>query len=252
MRGKACGTVKYLYATGITPAYAGKSKCTRAAVTHTRDHPRLCGEKRPLKGRGFRITGSPPPMRGKGQPIKHFVNVGRITPAYAGKRDMPALRSVSTWDHPRLCGEKTKSHCRFSSSKGSPPPMRGKVFEFPFSISVPRITPAYAGKSSNRVYISDRHRDHPRLCGEKRQGNGTKSVPRGSPPPMRGKVFSVLPACHKFLDHPRLCGEKIRSHIRLEYPKGSPPPMRGKEPEFRCQDFPERITPAYAGKSPTL
>ena len=24
MRGKACGTVKYLYATGITPAYAGK------------------------------------------------------------------------------------------------------------------------------------------------------------------------------------------------------------------------------------
>ena len=189
MRGKACGTVKYLYATGITPAYAGKSKCTRAAVTHTRDHPRLCGEKRPLKGRGFRITGSPPPMRGKGQPIKHFVNVGRITPAYAGKRDMPALRSVSTWDHPRLCGEKTKSHCRFSSSKGSPPPMRGKVFEFPFSISVPRITPAYAGKRTGIPLSRLSRKDHPRLCGEKSNSLKKSKIGLGSPPPMRGKVL---------------------------------------------------------------
>ena len=50
-------------------------------------------------------------------------------------------------------------------------------------------------------------------------------------------------------DHPRLCGEKASFPIRHFGQSGSPPPMRGKVPPVLVQAIPDRITPAYAGKS---
>ena len=70
-----------------------------------------------------------------------------ITPAYAGKSKFIFDSEVSLWDHPRLCGEKGTILTVWSGSKGSPPPMRGKVSELFEKKFVPRITPAYAGKS---------------------------------------------------------------------------------------------------------
>ena len=32
----------------------------------------------------------------------------RITPAYAGKSEEDSLGEALVWDHPRICGEKTK------------------------------------------------------------------------------------------------------------------------------------------------
>ena len=61
-----------------------------------------------------------------------------------------------------------------------------------------RITPAYAGKRLNNEKISNRERDHPRLCGEKRFAAGVLMPACGSPPPMRGKGFAagvLMPAC---------------------------------------------------------
>ena len=52
-----------------------------------------------------------------------------------------------TRDHPRLCGEKVKLTCWQKIGTGSPPPMRGKVAQFPPDYFQTRITPAYAGKS---------------------------------------------------------------------------------------------------------
>ena len=85
MRGKACGTVKYLYATGITPAYAGKSVLGDPHRHLSGDHPRLCGEKSGGTDNCTKMLGSPPPMRGKVSHISCSVPVYRITPAYAGK-----------------------------------------------------------------------------------------------------------------------------------------------------------------------
>ena len=45
MRGKVVGTGLTLKATGITPAYAGKSLLLPAWMLHQGDHPRVCGEK---------------------------------------------------------------------------------------------------------------------------------------------------------------------------------------------------------------
>ena len=49
----------------ITPAYAGKSLPRFAGFIQSQDHPRLCGEKYPVKLLPDVCTGSPPPMRGK-------------------------------------------------------------------------------------------------------------------------------------------------------------------------------------------
>ena len=51
-----------------------------------------------------------------------------------------------------------------------------------------RITPAYAGKSSCLLRLSDKLWDHPRTCGEKIKQKFDNDVDKGSPPHMRGKV----------------------------------------------------------------
>ena len=55
---------------------------------YDRDHPRVCGEKQ-LAVVVLSLT-------------------HRITPAYAGKRELGLDRLPPLWDHPRVCGEKTK------------------------------------------------------------------------------------------------------------------------------------------------
>ena len=67
--------------------------------------------------------------------------------------------------------------------------MRGKEYYTEFILTKNRITPAYAGKSFVLNFGDFRHRDHPRLCGEKWRGFFVKSFYDGSPPPMRGKVL---------------------------------------------------------------
>ena len=54
------------------------------------------------------------------------------------------------------------------------------------------ITPAYAGKRNVKGREAMRKKDHPRLCGEKQQLEYSTKLDKGSPPPMRGKAFSVI------------------------------------------------------------
>ena len=132
---------------GITPAYAGKSQRIFCRSPGNEDHPRLCGEKCLLTLPHSYLIGSPPPMRGKVEPIAARMTDGRITPAYAGKSRDSLIPDCIHKDHPRLCGEK----CSFSPTApmkmGSPPPMRGKVLSALIQERRYRITPAYAGKS---------------------------------------------------------------------------------------------------------
>ena len=114
------------------------------------------------------IGGSPPPMRGKDSVKNHVLTPPGITPAYAGK-SLPAI-SLDTY------------------TSGSPPPMRGKVRQVFDTLDDSRITPAYAGKSGISDKLLSSWQDHPRLCGEKFDNLSRSNQPRGSPPPMRGKV----------------------------------------------------------------
>ena len=228
MRGKVQETADFTHVYRITPAYAGKRVIRSGFHKLFQDHPRLCGEK------DTRITGG---MKDEG-----------ITPAYAGKRALAAVRTPIVRDHPRLCGEKSCTSSRVRSGTGSPPPMRGKGNEIVAYVVADRITPAYAGKRTNKNLVRLFNKDHPRLCGEKLSGTVTPKTDSGSPPPMRGKAplwlgikisDGITPAYagksqilwisdRSQEDHPRLCGEKVTGEINRCSTTGSPPPMRGK------------------------
>ena len=85
MRGKAQYVSGATLQSRITPAYAGKRPFLLSEIICWKDHPRLCGEKPPVGVPDNRITGSPPPMRGKVSKPLDVIGTPGITPAYAGK-----------------------------------------------------------------------------------------------------------------------------------------------------------------------
>ena len=131
-------------------------------------------------------------MRGKGKLNVVGNHIARITPAYAGKSLYSKGGRVVFWDHPRLCGEKFGKTSKACSLVGSPPPMRGKAFNFRHTVKEIGITPAYAGKSLCDQLGVQVRRDHPRLCGEKKHRTYIDSKVKGSPPPMRGKADAIV------------------------------------------------------------
>ena len=212
---------------GITPADAGKTQPYVHCLSSIRDHPRGCGENQNTAMNILLATGSPPRMRGKLTARCGKKYPDRITPADAGKTLAFSASRTYCWDHPRGCGENFPDYEVSNLGHGSPPRMRGKLFEFILSFLPLRITPADAGKTLRQGLPTVRHRDHPRGCGE----NVFKSVGRhfckGSPPRMRGKPEGIskygdygriTPAdagktCRLPVagitdwDHPRGCGE---------------------------------------------
>ena len=91
MRGKVQGTDRLDCRVGITPACAGKSGASCNTGRRCRDHPRMCGEKRPLHRHSSMCLGSPPRVRGKEQYHYYWNDKPRITPACAGKSSIQHL-----------------------------------------------------------------------------------------------------------------------------------------------------------------
>ena len=148
MRGKVTLQDVPCDSVGITPAYAGKSKRRALPALSPGDHPRMCGEKDYTVYRTPDTPGSPPHVRGKAKGDELGLSQTRITPACAGKRSRRTGRRWSSRDHPRVCGEKRFCASASVLGMGSPPRMRGKDTTFSDATQWLRITPAYAGKSS--------------------------------------------------------------------------------------------------------
>ena len=211
-------------------------------------------------------------MRGKVKLLAEGLRNPGITPAHAGKRRLPANHSLSSWDHPRACGEKLHFFAVLLRVKGSPPRMRGKACFAKSAVRFSGITPAHAGKSHKAANQDDFVQDHPRACGEKRACPRLQNIKKGSPPRMRGKVCRKLGSLTNqgitpahagksqideidhitSQDHPRACGEKSIMRSFICGSSGSPPRMRGKEGEIAKALPSVRITPAHAGKSDRL
>ena len=229
----------------------------------------MCGEKGGPHRAGHPPRGSPPRVRGKAEWENLIGSDVRITPACAGKRRPPLCASCSTWDHPRVCGEKSTFTISTHRTGGSPPRMRGKVVLLSVGWLSFGITPAYAGKSGTGSGPAPGPKDHPRVCGEKIAGAAKNLGSMGSPPRMRGKVTLLYALADKEgitpayagkrhydnkaplhpRDHPRVCGEKWLPYLRITQLQGSPPRMRGKGTAPPGTVLHLRITPAYAGKS---
>ena len=134
-----------------------------------------------------------------------------ITPACAGKRGCPHSGPGTTRDHPRVCGEKGFVSGWKNGPEGSPPHVRGKVNAALFLVVIFGITPACAGKSVKRDEFARVERDHPRMCGEKKNLRAKMVHRWGSPPHVRGKgeptdlkqlYKRITPACAGKSLHP--------------------------------------------------
>ena len=233
---------------GITPAYAGKRSPALFPLRSPEDHPRVCGEKKVMRGAKDKRMGSPPHVRGKaGYWVKDAQGRG-ITPACAGKRKRKTGLRRQAKDHPRMCGEKRHTFVSIESGVGSPPHVRGKGPLHLLRCRVKGITPACAGKSEKIDLITMYRRDHPRMCGEKARSRAMPTSAIGSPPHVRGKVGvtdiapvspRITPAC---AGKSTICGEWQQTF------GGSPPHVRGKDMDTLQTVHDARITPACAGK----
>ena len=146
-RGKVAGAACRDLLGGITPAWAGKRRCTAACNRLCWDHPRVGGEKIDSLPHRALYLGSPP--RGRGKAGAGYADKGRpgITPAWAGK-------SQRCWAAHR-------------PAEGSPPRGRGKDVTLKTSSEKPGITPAWAGKRRQTSGPCAARGDHPRVGGEK-------------------------------------------------------------------------------------
>ena len=126
-RGKVYLKLRPVFSGRITPAWAGKRFNFWRSKCETRDHPRVGGEKRIFCIILTASDGSPPRGRGKVYLKLRPVFSGRITPAWAGKREWKQAHCCRGWDHPRVGGEKTLFCFLFLAGGGSPPRGRGKA-----------------------------------------------------------------------------------------------------------------------------
>ena len=196
-----------------------------------------------------RLEGSPPLARGKESKERSVCFVRRITPACAGKSQVPHSLLLFLQDHPRLRGEKYRNFTVLRPDPGSPPLARGIGQTKVLIATTVRITPACAGKSTVLpLYLTRSWGSPPLARGKAAPAPGHRTGPRITPA-CAGKRPLRRRCPRREWDHPRLRGEK-NVWQRLTVPSlGSPPLARGKAWCGCRDDEYERITPACAGKS---
>lgn len=85
-------------------------------------------------------------------------------------------------------GEKILEPSMGVGNFGSPPRGRGKAIGVDLHHPEVGITPAWAGKSPRHDRTQSEYRDHPRVGGEKQNGQPGNDSDSGSPPRGRGKA----------------------------------------------------------------
>ena len=134
---------------GITPAYAGTTRAWRTAWLRPRDHPRIRGDHWAVTCTSKEVTGSPPHTRGPHSDIDSIESVSGITPAYAGTTPGANLIERCRGDHPRIRGDHFFCSDNGGILPGSPPHTRGPHHRERKDVVLQRITPAYAGTTTD-------------------------------------------------------------------------------------------------------
>ena len=112
----------------LIPAHAGKTGATTARTSTTRAHPRSRGENLRARSARARVAGSSPLTRGKPRGRSHRSPSRRLIPAHAGKTMKPEKQIIHRQAHPRSRGENAGTSRMPSSSAGSSPLTRGKLY----------------------------------------------------------------------------------------------------------------------------
>ena len=190
-------------------------------------------------------------------------------PACAGKTRAFSPRVEPSWAHPRVCGENRKNAACMSSPGGSSPRARGKLKYLHTRVSLFRLIPARAGKTSRMKPHGTPRTAHPRVCGENLRAVPLHGVSVGSSPRVRGKpdlhgrdraLARLIPACagktgvnlpndQNSGAHPRVCGENDYKKLLGAPAVGSSPRVRGKLQLISGKTEARGLIPACAGKT---
>ena len=256
---------------GIIPAYAGNTLAPDLRVGIVGDHPRVCGEHKFRRSKGFFRSGSSPRMRGTPRFRPWRDCQAGIIPAYAGNTYRLSDLRKHVQDHPRVCGEHVRGWKFRSSKGGSSPRMRGTPTLTLYVRAMMGIIPAYAGNTVSCGGKRLVRGDHPRVCGEHAAFSAVAVRPMGSSPRMRGtrmcsNVHTIhagiipayagntlvpIPARKSWRDHPRVCGEHLWLSQCAALRAGSSPRMRGTPLSRIEAPRAAGIIPAYAGNTAT-
>jgi len=150
---------------GITPACAGITSCAGCMQKCVQDHPRVCGNYWLPNTIFFGRSGSPPRVRELLTLDGVMVKAAGITPACAGITNLPSLLEAMNEDHPRVCGNYSRTRLKGASALGSPPRVRELRCCRAVRVNGSRITPACAGITIMHFLPVIFNQDHPRVCG---------------------------------------------------------------------------------------
>ena len=146
------------------PACAGNAVSSTPKTPTWSVHPRVCGERARAWRQGLRHAGSSPRVRGTPSLPSVPSHRRRFIPACAGNACPKAKAAARKSVHPRVCGERKRSHGEKPNVAGSSPRVRGT--------------------RSDRTISPLSSAVHPRVCGE-----------RGYPAVAHGLARRFIPAC---------------------------------------------------------
>ena len=166
VRGAQQQSRKMFHRYGLIPARAGSTGLLGCRCRGRWAHPRPCGEHARSVHSHLAPEGSSPPVRGARQQAPPQDLALGLIPARAGSTSSAALSKITTWAHPRPCGE----HCRrppaSAGLSGSSPPVRGAPPRYGERAAGRGLIPARAGSTPRGNRGRGRCGAHPRPCGE--------------------------------------------------------------------------------------
>ena len=193
----------------------------------------------------------------------------RFIPACAGNAISNGVTIPTCTVHPRVCGERQRGGFAIENKDGSSPRVRGTPRHACASSDPRRFIPACAGNAGSPAARAAGPPVHPRVCGERRRGNGAADHRTGSSPRVRGTPVRgageieggrFIPACAGNASsagstrpdrpvHPRVCGERDADPPEHVYNGGSSPRVRGTLDDGVTFRLGVRFIPACAGNA---
>ncbi len=168
------------------PACAGEPPHRRQARRVREVYPRVCGgtwnpplSATPRRGLSPRVRGNPSLMR-------MLRNQAGSIPACAGEPERTAAHNSISEVYPRVCGGTIAVVRMWDLSSGLSPRVRGNPYAGSLLLFSFGSIPACAGEPSLSIYLLQRKRVYPRVCGGTHRRECGAASQQGLSPRVRG------------------------------------------------------------------
>ena len=191
----------------------------------------------------------PPRARGKRRSTTRVSRVLTSTPACAGQTHPFASPCGPSPLYPRVRGANFLRTAQYASSVPLPPRARGKLSGSWIMWEGAASTPACAGQTASRTFLSFCRSLYPRVRGANPLRVGQGPPPGPLPARARGKRTRSPghPASGDL--YPRVRGANYFADSNLQMAKPLPPRARGKQPQALVVESQNPSTPACAGQT---